>query len=320
MDAKGTARTDIVIFGLGAIGAYYAYVFSRSPEVRLDVVARSNFEQVQQHGLDIRSEIHGSHRVLPHRVLRFPDEAEQTYDYVVCTNKAIGQDKIAASLGPLVGRNTTLVIIQNGVGNEEPFRRAFPDNAIITCVTWVGASQPSSGVVKHNTSEHTQVGLFRNPNLEDRAQDERLEKFVSFLRLASSPFDVEADMQLQRWKKVVWNIAWNAITSLTLVDTHTWLATENGLHLTRRLMKEAITVAQKSDVPLQDGLMDELIEKILKMPPIYSSMHADRVAGKQMELDMILGSPVRKARELGLDTPIMDTLYSLLVALNKHLE
>lgn len=178
----------------------------------------------------------------------------------------------------------------------------------------------SPGVVKHTTSEHTQIGLFRNPSLEDKIENAQLEKFVSIMKYANSPFDVESDMQVKRWEKVVWNIAWNAITSLTLVNTHTWLNTETGTPLTRQLMKEAITVAQKSGVPLQDSLIDELIAKILKMPPIYSSMHADRVAGRQMELDMILGTPVRKARQLGLETPIMDTLYGLLVALNKHLE
>lgn len=56
-------------------------------------------------------------------------------DYVVCAHKAIDQDDVAAQLKPVVDPSrTTIVVIQNGVGNEEPFRKHFPQNSIITCV------------------------------------------------------------------------------------------------------------------------------------------------------------------------------------------
>lgn len=68
-------------------------------------------------------------------MLKSPAEAEGTFDYVVCAHKAIDQDAVPAILAPAIdGKKTTLVIIQNGVGNEEPFRRAFPSVTIITCV------------------------------------------------------------------------------------------------------------------------------------------------------------------------------------------
>lgn len=56
-------------------------------------------------------------------------------DYVVCAHKAIDQDEVAAQLKPVVDPSrTTIVVIQNGVGNEEPFRKQFPQTSIITCV------------------------------------------------------------------------------------------------------------------------------------------------------------------------------------------
>ena len=67
-------------------------------------------------------------------VVKTPAEAGTTFDIVVCAHKAIGQDKVPAILAPAVDEKTTLVIIQNGVGNEEPFRKAFPQTTIITCV------------------------------------------------------------------------------------------------------------------------------------------------------------------------------------------
>jgi ketopantoate reductase len=55
-------------------------------------------------------------------------------DYIVCAHKAIDQDEVANQLQGAVHNGTTIVVIQNGVGNEEPFRKKFPDNSIITCV------------------------------------------------------------------------------------------------------------------------------------------------------------------------------------------
>jgi ketopantoate reductase len=55
-------------------------------------------------------------------------------DYIVCAHKAIDQDEAVAQLQPAIDDRTTIVVIQNGVGNEEPFRKQFPNNTIITCV------------------------------------------------------------------------------------------------------------------------------------------------------------------------------------------
>lgn len=55
-------------------------------------------------------------------------------DYIVCAHKAIDQDRVAVELSPVVTEKSTIVIIQNGVGNEEPFRKQFPDASILTCV------------------------------------------------------------------------------------------------------------------------------------------------------------------------------------------
>lgn len=68
-------------------------------------------------------------------MIKTPAEANQTFDYVVCAHKAIDQTSAVTALGPAVEESkTTIVIIQNGVGNEEPFRNTWPNATIITCV------------------------------------------------------------------------------------------------------------------------------------------------------------------------------------------
>lgn len=67
-------------------------------------------------------------------VVRSPSEVTHAFDYVVLAHKAIDQDAAASQLQSVVNASTTMVIIQNGVGNEEPFRRLYPESSIITCV------------------------------------------------------------------------------------------------------------------------------------------------------------------------------------------
>lgn len=63
-----------------------------------------------------------------------PSELTHPFNYVVLAHKAIDQDGVASQLQSAINVSTTIVIVQNGVGNEEPFRRVYPDSSIITCV------------------------------------------------------------------------------------------------------------------------------------------------------------------------------------------
>lgn len=81
-------------------------------------------------------------------------------------------------------------------------------------------------------------------------------------------------------------------------------------------MREVIDVAQKCHVPLDYSLADSMIEKILSMHAIGSSMQVDAKNERPMEVEVILGYPVRKGKELGLDIPTLETIYTILTGLN----
>ncbi|KAF5620148.1 2-dehydropantoate 2-reductase [Fusarium sp. NRRL 52700] len=302
------------------IGSFYAFILSRSEHVHLTVVARSNFEAVSASGISIDSQNHGKHHVKPHKVFRTVAEAGQKFDFIICTNKAVDQLSTAADIAPGVGDNTSIVIIQNGVGNEDAFREKFPSATIISCVTWVGARQPEPGFIHHTTSEDMQVGLYPNKAGDASRDTQRLAQFESLLSIGKTIFQIVPNIQVQRWEKVVWNAAWNSLTALTLMDTHAWLSSSDlSTSMTRKLMKEVIDVANALGVPLGYELIDRLLDKILAMPPIGSSMRTDYENGKPMEVEVILGYPVKKGRELGIDVATIETLYTILLAINKRL-
>ncbi|KAJ5669917.1 uncharacterized protein N7477_005280 [Penicillium maclennaniae] len=253
-------------------------------------------------------------------VVRSPSEASAA-DYVVCAHKAIDQEDVVVQLQPVVDQSrTTIVIIQNGVGNEEAFRKRFPASSILTCVTWVGATQISPGIVKHTKSEDMQIGLFPHGQAERVTDQQNLDIFAELLQNGQTRFQILEDIQQKRWEKVVWNAAWNSLTALTMVDTQTWLhSSEYAEPFTRELMREVIDIARGCGVALTDELPEQLIGKIKAMPGIGSSMQTDCKNGRPMEIDVILGFPVRKSRELGIKAPRLESLYVILRAIDGRL-
>jgi 2-dehydropantoate 2-reductase len=216
--------------------------------------------------------------------------------------------------------STTFVIIQNGVGNEVPFRALYPRNTIISCVTWVGASQPQAGLIKHTSAEDMQIGLYHDSIADSAVERLRLKNFTALLEKGQTIFQVVEDIQTKRWEKVVWNAAWNPLTTLTLVDTKTWLeSSDEAYAMTIRLMREMIDVAQRCDVRLTYDLADELMAKVKTMGRIGSSMQQDAKAGRPLEVDVILGYPVQKAREFEMDTPVLDIVFALTTAVHRRI-
>ncbi|PWY89653.1 ketopantoate reductase family protein [Aspergillus sclerotioniger CBS 115572] len=310
-------KLDVLLYGLGAIGSFYAFILHRTNRVRLTVVARSNYTAVKENGILLKSANHGDHHFHPDRVIHSPSELTHPPSYIICTNKAIDTANIIHSLAPAINQNTTIVIIQNGVGNEDPFRAAYPTSTIISCVTWVGASQPTPGVTIHTTSEETELGLYPNPTNSPSTESTRLTTFTSLLAQGQTPYTIHEDIQPTRWGKVIWNCAWNTLTTLTGQDTQAFLqSSEDAIPLTRRLMGEVLGVARASGVSLPDGLIDTQIARIQGLGAVRTSMQVDRENGRAMEIEVIVGTVVRKAREVGVETPVLDTLYVLLRAVD----
>lgn len=165
-----------------------------------------------------------------------------------------------------------------------------------------------------------QIGVFPGDEHDAARDNERLEQFAKWMATGKTVFQVVPNIQVQRWEKVVWNAVWNPLTTLTLMDSHAWLASsDSAIPMTKKLMKEVIDVARALEVPIEYSLIDRLFERIRGLAPITSSMRTDYENGRYMEVDVILGYPVKKGKELGLDVTTIDTLYVILTAINKRL-
>ncbi|KAJ7574414.1 2-dehydropantoate 2-reductase [Mycena floridula] len=313
---------EIFLYGLGAVGAVYAYILDQAPGTLVTVCGRSNFTAVSEQGMELQSAKYGHHKGYKfHQAVKTPSDpsiASSKYSYVVCANKAIlASPPVEDQLAPVIGKDTIIVLIQNGVGNEEPFRAKYPNHTILSGVTWVGANQPRPGLIVHNGKETMQFGCHYAENLDRAVQEQHLSAFVKLLVDGGTNVEVVPSIDLWRWKKTIWNCTWNTLTALTLCNTAQYLkASDSGKIVARQIIDEMTSIARALGHNIEEEYLTSLIERPQVQQGIYSSMCMDANAGRPMEVDVIIGVPLRKARALGLSTPTLETINALISSLD----
>ncbi|KAG8736971.1 hypothetical protein FRC10_008684 [Ceratobasidium sp. 414] len=312
---------NYLVFGLGGIGAVHALALHRAG-CRVSAVARSNIDSVKKNGLRVKSSVWGDSLVQFGDVYSSAEpsgNARPTWDYVIVTTKALlnSSPSLPQLLEPFItDQTTTIVLVQNGVGIEDGVRARWPKNTILSCVTWVGATQVSPGVVEHPRGVKDEIGLFSS-DLDLAIEKNRLESLSSVSTAGGLDVEVVDNIQVRRWEKVIWNCAWNSLTALTNTNTLEWLTSSPEAEpLSREVMKEAITVARALGLDIPFEFVDTLMERA-NGKALISSMQVDAANQRPMETEVIVGIPLRKAQELGISTPILRTLYSLLIAKEK---
>lgn len=162
---------------------------------------------------------YGKYHFAPHAVYKSMKEAsEQSYDYVVVTTKALPDilDDSELIQDIVTPEKTSIVLIQNGVGVEEPHRRRFPKNPILSAVTVVSAAQVAHGKIVQNRWTRISIGPYlesASQNTQQSASDAQLstrstsktEEFVQLLKnggVKDAEVYDEAGLQLVRWHKI----------------------------------------------------------------------------------------------------------------------
>ncbi|KAK4701096.1 hypothetical protein P7C70_g5141, partial [Phenoliferia sp. Uapishka_3] len=317
--------------GTGAVGAFYGSRLHGPAHV--SVTCRSNYKAVSSNGLKLQTHSFGDYHFSPHRVFSSIEEAAKSgirWDYVVVTTKAL-PDVVddSKTIESVVGEESVIVLIQNGVGVEEPHRERFAKNVVLSAVTIVSAEQTSPGTVKQNRWTRISVGPFVHGAEEAgeeerelvRISGERCRSFVELLKEGGIKDAEEYDekgLQLVRWHKLAINASMNpsAVLSGGTGNARMSLDSELRIHLLG-CMNEIFTTAPKVlGRPWPTKLAKADAETILKSTERNTSglpsMLLDWQQGRPMELEVILGNPIRTARKKGLEMPRLQSLYALL--------
>jgi 2-dehydropantoate 2-reductase len=330
--------TRILVVGAGAIGAFFGSRLATLPQVLVSALCRSNYKVVNSNGFKVTSPNFGDYTFKPEYTFSSADHARQvtrkrklTWDYLLVATKVLPEVSDGSRLlEGLVDDQTSIVLIQNGLGIEESYRKRFPRTTVLSGITMVSATQSSPGTVTHNRWTRLTLGPYvSNGNeaqgsvAEPSVATERTQAFVDML--GAGGIDAIAypatSLQVLRWHKLAINAAINASSVLTGGGGNAAMAadTELNMHL-RGVMNEVLSAGAMAlgceTFPfeyLKLATPDQVLASVLKNTSgSRPSMWHDWAEGRKMELEAILGEPVRIARKLELETPRLQALYALL--------
>ncbi|KAJ1324939.1 2-dehydropantoate 2-reductase [Microdochium nivale] len=343
--------THILVVGAGAVGCFYASrLHHPSHRVYVSLTARSNYSAIAKSGVILETHTFGNYTFHPHAVFpsvqaAVPGAASEVptppppagWDYIIVTTKAL-PDKTddAAMIAPLVSPTSCIILIQNGVGVEEPYRQRFPNNPIISAVTIVSAEQIKQGTIRQNRWTRMSLGPYayglsgrsgggsssqdEPAKLLDRAT-QAMNSLAEWWTKLGGIRDIEphTEMELQtiRWHKLCINAAFNPTAVLSGGRGNADIATDPELreHIAG-IMQEVWDAAPKVlGRPFDEkevATPARIIRSNERNTGSKPSMLLDWEAGRPMELEVILGNPVRIARAAGVSMPRLQSVYAIM--------
>jgi 2-dehydropantoate 2-reductase len=319
---------NVLIVGAGAVGAFYGSRLAQVCSSQVSVICRSNYKAVSARGFALTSPNYGSYIFTPHRTFANPKEATNadiTWDYIVVSTKALPDvsDDSEILTGLVKEGHSAIVLVQNGLGVEEPYANRFPSASILSAVTVVSAAQTEPGVIKHNRWTRISIGPYlpgSTTNDEEKKAIERNKKFVKLLKgggIKDAEEYSHAKLQMVRWHKIAINASMNPSAVLSGGTTNNAMVADPELYIhLKGVMEEVLSTAPKvlnTPLPKEFATSEAILKSTLKNTSgSKPSMLLDWEQGKRMELEVILGNPIRIARAHGYEMPRLETLYVLL--------
>jgi 2-dehydropantoate 2-reductase len=308
------SKPNVLIVGGGAIGSFYGALLARAG-CSVSMVLRSDYRSVLEHGISVKSHRLGDLSFQPAAVYKQVEECSEAPDYLIlCVKIVRGVDR-AEVIHHAVGPQTTIVLIENGIDIESNIAQAFPNNQLISALAYVGVNRTGPGQVEHKTS----YGRLVLGNYPTGAGNET-KRLGQLLEASGIQAPVTDKIIGERWRKCVWNGAFNPVSVLAGgADTQTLLNSPGGETLLREMMEEICCVSAASGYPMPSELIDTNLEFSRTMPAYRTSMAEDFLNDRPLELDAILGNIVRAANQCKVKVPRLATIYALLQMLTLHL-
>ena len=305
-----TGRPTIAVIGAGAVGSYYG---GRLAQHGHDVhfLLRSDYDAVRENGLAVHSR-DGDFRIEPRAVQVYDDPAKMPKaDLVIVTLKSTANDQFQHLITPLVKEGSAILTLQNGLGNEDRLADLYGAHRVLGGMAFVCINRVAPGVIQHTDHGVIRLGDFGRSSRSDRAL-----RIAAMFNASRVKCEVLDDLRWGRWQKLTWNIPFNGLGAALDLTTDRLIGSDAGRRLVEDLIREVIAAARADGVDLPDDLAQTQVRNTMSMGPYRSSMQVDRQGGRPMEVEAILGEPLRRAGAKGVDVPILAALYRAVSAVD----
>jgi 2-dehydropantoate 2-reductase len=287
----------IAIVGSGGVGGYFG---GRLAAAGADVtfVARGvHLTALKTAGLRLESPKGDLH--LPHVAATDETAAIGPVDIVLFAVKLYDVQHSATLLPPLIGAETAVVPLQNGVDAVAIVSDAVGRSHVAGGVAYVAAVVAEPGLIQHTAMDHLIFGEL------DGSETQRLQAFADACRRSGFHATLSTHIETDIWSKFVRLSVFSGMTCVTRSPIGPLRDDPDLFAMIQAACLETMAVARAKGVALPERVFDEIMTMVQELPPqAKSSMLEDLERGRRLELPWLSGAVVRIGRELGVETPI----------------
>ncbi len=300
----------IAIIGTGGVGGYYGGLLAKDGHEVTFLARGAHLAAIQGRGLQVKS-IFGDFTISPARATDDPERIGPV-DLIIFCVKTYDTDEVARRMSTLLTQNTTVLSLQNGIDAHERLGKYAGPERVIGGATWISAAIEAPGVIK-------QLSQFRRVVIGemDGKISARVQAIFEAFKKTGITVEISQDIRKTLWTKFVFIATASCFGALTRLSMGDWRSQPETRLQIIGLMKEVQAVGIASGVNLDADVAEKSLAFLdSSAAHLKPSMQVDVEAGKQFELDSLVGVICQKGREEGIPTPVADMIYACLLPVN----
>lgn len=294
--------------GAGAVGGFYGALLAREGFDVSFVARGAHRDAIATSGLRVDGPL-GDFTV---KVRAESDPARLgPTDVVVLAVKTYDNVTAIPMIKPLMGPDTVVLSLQNGVDSAEEVAAVVGERATLGGSTYIATAIEAPGFIRQ-TGTHRRIVFGEYFGATDRVSD-RVRAIEAATRASGIDAEAVADARPAVWEKFTYLAPFAAFTGAARLPIGPLWADEHIRMMFVEAVGEVRRVAAASGIPVAPDYLDKLNTYIAKLPPsTRSSLLIDLQQGKRIEVEALQGSVVRRGRKVGVPTPVMSALYAVL--------
>ncbi len=300
----------IAVFGTGAVGGYFGGRLAHAGEEVVFIARGEQLQALRSRGLRVDSLSQGDF-VLPS--VQATDDPAQVgvVDVVLVGVKAWQVPQAAQAMRPLVGPETAVVPLQNGVETPGQLAAALGVEHVLGGLCRLVTFVVEPGHIRHAGLEpYVAFG-----ELDDRPS-ERAERLREAFARAGVTVEIPPDIRVAMWKKFLFISSFSGVGAVTRAPVGVLRSLPETRHMLEQAMREVLAVARAHEIALPEGIVRQALAIVDDLPPGgTASMQRDVVKGRPSELESQSGAVVRLGQEVGVATPLHAFIYHSLLPL-----
>ena len=309
------------ILGSGAVGGYFGAQLAKAGQDVTFIARGAHLDAIRQTGLEVKSAKLGDFTV---RAAAESDTARVgPVDVAIVSVKAYDNPTALPMLKPLIGPDTVVLTLQNGVDSTDEVAAIVGKEHVLGGTTYVATALEGPGLIVQ-TGVHRSIifgEVFGLPDVASAKSGDvsritpRVQAIADVLAAADIQVTPVADARIPIWDKFVYLVAFSGFTGASrLAIGHIWKY-PHVQEMFYAASREIAAIAKAEGVTISENRFETLREYMANIPPsTRSSLLIDLEQGKRIEVEALQGAAVRRAAKHGLPVPIVSTLYAVLKA------